>query len=106
MGAWRIWLGTSIMPTAEMLPEAADNGFWYVTLAVIETEPSGATSIRPANVPGIGWNAWYGEINGTLYAVIKTPEIVYGVQTAPVSVSQVLHAAGFNRKPFGKVGNN
>ena len=90
------------MAKAEMPPEAADKGYWYVTPVVSYSDQTGA-SLGPAHIPKNIWSAWYGEVDGVTYAAIRTPEPVYGVTTAPVSVNRVLQAAGFNKKPRARI---
>lgn len=84
-------------------PELADGGYWYVTEAVPDAELGGQT---PGVIPGAGWCAWYGEIGGVVYAAVRTPESVSGVNTASHAVSDVLAAAGYSDRPRGRIGGS
>ena len=85
----------------EQCPEMADRGYWYVVEMVVNEEDSGRT---PGEIPGIGWCAWYGTIDGVDYVAVRTPEPVVGVETVDISVQAVLDAAGYTGKPYGRIG--
>ena len=85
---------------AEWPPEAADGGWWYVVPTVPDPDYGGHT---PGHVPGDGWTATYGQVNGTMYAAVRTPEPVVGMPTVDVPVSAVLEAAGYQAKPYGRI---
>jgi len=91
------------MSTLETAPELADGGYWYVVEAVPDPDIGGQT---PGNIPGKGWCAWYGEIDGVMYAAVRCPEPVTGVNTAPAAVSAVLAAAGYSERPRGRIGGS
>lgn len=88
------------MSTLESPPETADGGYWYAVQAIQDSDDG---SIYPGEITGRGWCAWYGIINGVLYAAVRTPEPVIGVTTAAVTVEQVLEAAGHIEKPYGRI---
>jgi hypothetical protein len=86
------------MSTLEPVAELADGGYWYVVDAVPDPDQGGQT---PGVIPGIGWCAWYA--NGK--AVIRCPNIIAGLPSAPVEqVEEILTAAGYTGKPFGRIG--
>lgn len=80
-------------------PELADGGYWYVTQAVVGADQS----TSPGKVAGVGWCAWYAN---SLVAV-RCPEPVTGIPTAdPNTVDEILTAAGYTGKPYGRVGGS
>lgn len=88
------------MSTLETVPELADGGYWYVVEAVPDPDMGGST---PGVVPGIGWCAWYAGSQ----VVIRTPEPVTGlVAVDGVTAVEVLTAAGYTGKPYGRIGGN
>lgn len=84
----------------EQPPEIADGGYWYVVKAESNAETG---AIEPGSVPGVGWCAWYAEINGVVYAAVRTPKPVTGLNTVDVSVADVLAQSGYSVKPFGRI---
>lgn len=79
-------------------PELADGGYWYVLEAIAENEDEPGWNF--GKVP-VGASAWYAEIGGIMYCVIRTKNPVAGVDTTgAVSISQVLGGA----KPYARIG--
>ena len=79
-------------------PELADVGYWYVVEAVPDPVEGGQT---PGNIPGTGWCAWYA--NGLV--AVRCPQPITGIPTsAPDTVDEILAAAGYTGKPYGRVG--
>lgn len=72
----------------ERPPELADGGFWY---AIIPDRDGGLSF--PERVSGC---AFY----GTEYAVIRTPDPVAGLPSAPVRVAAILGSS----KPYARTG--
>ncbi len=88
------------MSTLEPVPELADGGYWYVVDAIPDPELGGQT---PGDTPGVGWCAWYA--NGQ--AVIRCPNIITGLPSDPTGrVNEILSAAGYADKPYGRVGGS
>jgi hypothetical protein len=86
------------MSTLEPVPELADGGYWYAVDAVPDPLEGGQT---PGDIPGLGWCAWYA--NGK--AAIRCPNIISGVPAAnAVLVDEILTAAGYTAKPYGRIG--
>lgn len=91
---------------AERAPESADRGWWYVVKAVPDPLEGGLT---PGIIPGSGWCCWYGEVEGVMYAAVRTPAPVVGVETVDVPVSAVIEAAVAagdleeSAKPYGRI---
>lgn len=85
------------------VPEQADGGYWYVVEAVDDPELGGRT---PGAIPGDGWCAWYGEIDGIVYAAVRCPAPISGVNTATQAVAAVLAAAGYSERPRGRIGGS
>lgn len=86
------------MSTLETPPELADNGYWYVLPAVPDPVHGGQT---PGAVPGDGWCAWY---SGT-HAAIRCPDPVVGLASVDeATAEQVLVAAGYGSRPYGRIG--
>ena len=84
----------------EQCPELADLGYWYVVGVVISEE--GGRS--PSHIPGGSWWAWYAVIDDIEYAAVRTPDPVVGVDTLNIPVVLILEAAGYFRKPYGRIG--
>lgn len=78
-------------------PELADGGYWYVVPVVPDPEEGGRT---PGQIPG-GWCAWYGEVDGTEYAVVRFADPVQIPTAVNVPVSGVVK--GYGKKPFGRI---
>jgi len=79
-------------------PELADGGYWYVVEAVTDPVEGGQTT---GSIPGVGWCAWYA--NGLV--AVRCPEPVTGIPTAdPDTVDEILTAAGYTGKPYGRIG--
>lgn len=62
--------------------------------------------LTPGLVNGVGWCAWHGEVNGIPLVVVSTPEPVAGVPSVDPLVSEVLTAANYTGKPFGRIGGS
>ena len=92
-----------------------ETGFWYVTTKAMKThyfdeelqeevelpEPEYSPEVKPSNQ---GYCAWYGEIDGVVYVVIRTAKPIEGIEAIPnVSVEAVLQVAGQKIKPSVKV---
>lgn len=80
--------------------ELSDGGYWYVLEAV--PHPDDGEGLSPGEVPS-GWCAWYREIDGTDYVVIRTPDPIEGVD----NISDILPAAVLSdqvSRPRGRVG--
>ena len=79
-------------------PELADGGYWYVREAVVEIEDAPGWNF---GVLPVGAAAWYAEINGTMYCVIRTAEPIVGIETSTaVSVAAIVGSA----KPRARIG--
>ena len=81
------------------VPELADGGFWYVVPVVPDPELGGRT---PGEIPGLGWCAWYGTVEGEGYAAVRLPELVNVPQAVDIPVSTVITSAA--HKPRGRIG--
>lgn len=82
-------------------PEIADGGYWYPVSAVVVGQ---GTTVLDFNTTG--WCAWYGLINGKMYAAVRTPQPASDIATEPnVSLSQILALGKLSSsKPRGRVG--
>lgn len=80
-------------------PAVADGGYWYAVQAT-----KGSDGAWTVSVTGVGWCAWYADINSVKYAAIRTPQPVTNMATASVSVAAILAAAGYSTDPFGRIG--
>lgn len=87
------------MSFVQPAPEAADGGYWYVVPVVPDPEEGGRT---PGEIPGAGWCAWYGTVDGEDYAAVRLPEMANVPQAVDIPVSAVI--AGAAHKPRGRIG--
>ncbi len=88
------------MSELQPVPEMADGGYWYAVDAVPDPAQGGQS---PGEIPGVGWCAWYA--NGKV--AIRCPDPVIGLPSAPVEqVTEILAAAGYSGKPYGRVGGS
>lgn len=85
------------------VPEMADGGYWYVVPVMVDPIDGGKS---PGDITGTGWCAWYGTVGGQDLVAIRTPEPVSGLDTVDVPVADVLAAANYLQKPYGRIGGN
>lgn len=84
-------------PQAETPPEVADGGYWYAVAAIVDEDGN----ISPGDIPG-PYCAWYREIDGVLYAAVRTPDPVIGVATVDMPIADIV--AEWGQKPYGRAG--
>ena len=92
------------MATIERTPELADRGFWYVmAVETVEQPPgSGRMTTRPAGIPAhhSGWTATY---IGDGTVVVRSPDILVGMDALSESSAQKLIVAGEATRPHGRI---
>lgn len=92
------------MATIERTPELADGGFWYVcAVETVERSPgSGRMVTRPAGISAssVGWTATYVG-DGTV--VVRSPELLVGMDAIPESSAAKLILAGGATRPYGRI---
>lgn len=84
------------------VPELADGGYWYVADSVAVTDDT--PGYVPPGSAGPGRTVTYAEIGGTVYCVIRSPDPLLGVPGTDIDSNAVLDAAGFDAKPYGRIG--
>ena len=87
------------MSFVQPAPEAADGGYWYVVPVVPDPELGGRT---PGEIPGVGWCAWYGTVDGEEYTAVRLPDRRDVPQAVDIPVSAVIE--GWADKPRGRIG--
>lgn len=83
------------------VPTHADGGFWWVVRPV-EVITDGQHAGWDPGV-GDGWQAWIAEVNGTMWAAVRSPDPAVVRAVSFPSVDQVLAAAGLAVWPHGRL---
>ena len=79
----------------EQVPEFADGGYWYVVPERAEGEGRSPDFDH-------SYCAWYDDQG---YVTVRTTQAVAGVKPAdPATVQAILNAAGYDAKPYGRIG--
>lgn len=81
------------------VPELADGGYWYVVPVVPDPVEGGKT---PGEIPGVGWCAWYGVVNGESVCAVRLPSRVDVPTAIDAHPSEVI--SGWQHKPYARVG--
>ena len=93
------------MSLLKQVAQLSDGGYWYTTTVDVDPVEGASPTIQAPS-----WCAWYGNINGTRYAVVRTPEPsdeenIQGIR--PVDVLQAAFTEGTlaaQTIPLGRIG--